>query len=82
MVATMQARITDLERQMQERTAQLYRRSTLKTLKRVTDKVRDSLDEGQILQTAVQELAQGLRVNHCDTALYNADQATATICYE
>ncbi len=83
MVATMQARITDLESQVQERTAQLQQALDFEAmLKRITDKVRDSLDEGQILQTAVQELAQGLRVKRCDTALYNADQTTATICYE
>lgn len=51
-------------------------------LKRITDKVRDSLDESQILQTAVQELGQGLAVNCCDAAIYNAEQTTATICYE
>jgi PAS domain S-box-containing protein len=83
LVATMQARITKLERQVQERTAQLQQALNFEViLKRVTDKVRDSLDEGQILQTAVQELAQGLSINHCDTALYNPDQTTATICYE
>jgi len=51
-------------------------------LKRITDKVRDSLDEDQILQTAVQALGQGLSVLCCDAALYNAEQTTTTICYE
>lgn len=51
-------------------------------LKQITDKVRDSLDEDQILQTAVQALGQGLSVLCCDAALYNADQTTATISYE
>ena len=51
------------------------------TLKRITDKVRDSLDESQILQTAVQELALGLGVSYCSAVLYNLDQASATVCY-
>lgn len=51
-------------------------------LKRITDKVRDSLDEDQILQTAVQALGEGLSVICCDAALYNTEQTTATICYE
>ncbi|MBI4784415.1 MAG: GAF domain-containing protein [Oscillatoriophycideae cyanobacterium NC_groundwater_1537_Pr4_S-0.65um_50_18] len=51
-------------------------------LKRITDKVRDSLDESQILQTAVQELGQGLSVTCCDAALYNIEQTISTICYE
>lgn len=51
-------------------------------LKRITDKVRDSLDEAQILQTVVWELGQGLDVICCDAAIYNAEHTTSTICYE
>lgn len=51
-------------------------------LKRITDKVRDSLDERQILQTVVQALALGLEVDGCDTALYDLEQGTSTVCYE
>jgi len=73
---------TDLERQVQERTAQLQQALDFEALlKRVTDKVRDSLDESQILQTAVQELALGLKVSCCDTTLYDLEQGTATIRY-
>ncbi len=72
-----------LDRQVQERTMQLQQALDFEAmLKRITDKVRDSLDESQILQTAVKELACVLGVNCCDTALYNADQTTATISYE
>ena len=79
----MQRLNTDLEYQVQERTAQLQQALKFEAmLKRVTDKVRDSLDEGQILQSAVQELAQCLRVDRCNTALYNALQTTSTISYE
>lgn len=74
---------TNLERQVQERTAQLQQALKFEAmLKRITDKVRDSLDESQILQTAVQELALGLEVGYCGTALYNLEEATSTICQE
>jgi len=40
----------NLERQVQERTSQLQQASIFEAmLKRITDKVRDSLDESQIL---------------------------------
>ncbi|MDX2240265.1 MAG: GAF domain-containing protein [Leptolyngbyaceae cyanobacterium bins.302] len=72
-----------LEQQVQERTAQLQRALEFESLlKRITDKVRDSLDEDQILQTAVQELALGLGVVCCDVGFYNADKTTCTICNE
>nr|WP_277881871.1 MULTISPECIES: GAF domain-containing sensor histidine kinase [Cyanophyceae] len=51
-------------------------------LKRITDKVRDSLDESQILTTVVRELALGLEVDGCDTALYDLEQGTSTVYYE
>ena len=51
-------------------------------LKRITDKVRDSLDESQILQTAVQELALVLDLDGCNVGWYNFADATSTICYE
>lgn len=74
---------TNLEQQVQERTAQLQQALEFEaTLKRITDKVRDSLDESQILQTAVQELVFVLGVSCCNTALYNLEQGTSTIRYE
>ncbi|MFE1747263.1 GAF domain-containing protein [Coleofasciculus sp. H7-2] len=74
---------TNLEHQVQERTAQLQQALKFEAmLKRITDKVRDSLDESHILQTAVQELAQVLGVKYCDTALYDINGATSTVCYE
>lgn len=72
-----------LEQQVQERTAQLQQaRDFDALLKRITDKVRDNLDESQILQTAVRELAVGLDVTSCDTSLYDLEQQTATTRYE
>lgn len=70
----------DLERQVQERTAQLQKALTFEAmLKRITDKVRDSLDENQILQTATQELASGLGICACGTALYDLDPDSTSI---
>lgn len=72
-----------LEDQVKERTAQLQRALEFEsTLKRITDKVRDSLDEGQILQVAVDELALVLNTDSCNTGLYNLQQNTSTIGYE
>ena len=72
-----------LEAQVQARTAELEQASELEgRLKRITDKVRDSLDEAQILQTVVQQLGLGLGVRWCSAALYDLDRGTSTICYE
>ena len=51
-------------------------------LKRITDKVRDSLDETQILQTTVEEVGLGLGVKRCQVVLYQLEQDTATLQYE
>lgn len=74
---------TNLEAQVQEQTTQLRQALAFEDLLRgMTEKVRDSLDEAQILQTAVQELAIGLAVQGCDVALYDLDNQTATVLYE
>ncbi|MEL6814791.1 MAG: ATP-binding protein [Cyanobacteria bacterium J06598_3] len=52
------------------------------TLKRITDRVRDSLDEQQILQTAVEELVEVLKVKAANTALYDLEEGTSTVYYE
>ncbi|WP_216351298.1 GAF domain-containing protein [Leptolyngbya sp. 'hensonii'] len=73
---------TILEQQVEERTSQLKRALQYEAmLKRITDKVRDSLDENQILQTAVEELVQGLEVYGCDTALFDLDQDTVVVAH-
>ncbi len=72
-----------LEQQVQERTAALQRSLDMEALiRRVTNQVRDSLDEAHILRAVVQELATGLSIECCDVCLYNLDSAQATICYE
>lgn len=74
---------TQLELQVEERTQELQKALEFEaTLKRITDKVRSSLDESQILQTAVGELAIGLGMNGCNAALYDLELGTSTICYE
>jgi PAS domain S-box-containing protein len=74
---------SELERQVQERTLELQQALDFEAgLKRITDKVRDSLDESQILQTVVQELAHVFSLICCDTALYDLDLGTSTVHYE
>lgn len=73
----------NLEAQVQERTTQLERSLHYEAmLKRITDSVRDSLDEDQILQNAVQELAIGLDVGGCDAGIYDLEQQVSLIRYE
>lgn len=72
-----------LEEQVDQRSEQL--RTALEfeaTLKRITDRVRDSLDQKQILLTAVQELTEALGAKGSNTALYDLEQGTSTIYYE
>ncbi len=51
-------------------------------LKRVTDKVRDSLDETQILKTIVEELATLLQLEYCETGIYDLASQTCTIAHD
>jgi signal transduction histidine kinase len=81
--AALQQLNTNLERQVKERTEQLQQALDFEAmLKRITDKVRDSLDESQILEVVVTELAIVLNIGGCATALYDSDQTTSTISYE
>jgi len=80
----------ELEDRVEQRTAELQERSTqLKqafdfeaTLKRITDHVRDTLDESQILQTVVREVTAVLTAECCSTAIYDLEQSFLTIRYE
>ena len=51
-------------------------------VRQVTERVRDSLDEDQILQTSTQELAKALGVDRCKIELYDSLLTTATVVYE
>lgn len=73
----------DLEQQVQQRTEQLKNALDYESmLKRITDRVRDSLDEKHIVQAAVQELTVILELAGCNAALYDLNQGTSTIHYE
>ncbi len=74
---------SNLECQVRERTQQLQQSLEFAEVsQRITDRVRDSLDERQILQTAVGELVSALKVDYCAAALYNAERTTAVVQYE
>ncbi|MDJ1185041.1 GAF domain-containing sensor histidine kinase [Roseofilum casamattae] len=73
----------ELESLVQERTTQLQQALEFEAmLKRITDKVRDSLDETQIWQTAVRELTEILGIKGCNASLYDLEKGTSTICSE
>ncbi|MGP1385766.1 MAG: PAS domain S-box protein [Thainema sp.] len=72
-----------LEQQVQNRTAQLQQAMHFEALlKRITDRVRDSLNEPQILNTVVQELVHGLGALSCDSGRYDLETQTSIIAYE
>ncbi|BAZ15306.1 GAF sensor signal transduction histidine kinase [Calothrix sp. NIES-4071] len=51
-------------------------------VRRLTEKIRDSLDETQILQTVTEELVKVLKTDSCLIELYDEKLAMATIVYE
>ncbi|MEM9508945.1 MAG: response regulator [Cyanobacteria bacterium P01_E01_bin.35] len=51
-------------------------------VRRITDKVRDSLDEAYCLRIATEELATVLNLSSCQIELYDAQGIKATIAYE
>lgn len=72
-----------LEQRVKARTAELELAYEFEaTLKRITDKVRQSLDEDQIIQTAVQELAQAIGAQGCNASLYDLSQQLTHVRYE
>ena len=52
------------------------------SVRRITDKIRDTLDETYCLRVATQELATVLHLSSCQIELYDAEQKTATIAHE
>ncbi|MEB3356177.1 MAG: PAS domain S-box protein [Synechococcales bacterium] len=74
---------TELEQQVARRTGDLRQMLNFEALlKRITDKVRDSLDETYILQTVVRELAESLVLDCCSTGLYDLATQTVTVQHE
>lgn len=73
----------ELDLQVQERTAQLQKSLEVEAmLKRITDKVRDSLDPNQILETAVRELTKVTGVKFTQVSMYDPKSNSFTIYYE
>lgn len=68
---------------IRQHTGKLYKAITLEsTLRRITDQVREVLDESQLLQTAVQELAVTLGFNYCGATVYHPELLTPQQLYE
>ncbi|ELS02458.1 histidine kinase with GAF domain [Xenococcus sp. PCC 7305] len=72
-----------LELKVQKRTAKLERSFKFESLIRnITEKIRDTLDETQILQTVTQEVREVLKIDRCKIELYDHQQKIGTIVYE
>ena len=72
-----------LEQKVQQRTVQLRQALNFEAIaKGIIERVRDSLDESQILATVVRELVEPLQLNRCQTGIYDLEQATSRITYE
>ncbi|MBW4534714.1 MAG: GAF domain-containing protein [Pleurocapsa minor HA4230-MV1] len=72
-----------LEQKVNQRTAKLQRSIKFETMThKVMKKMRDSLDELQILQTVTQEIGQVLNIDRCKIELYNGDRTKAEVAYE
>ena len=79
-----------LEAEVEQRTAQLQ--STLAKLQQalqseelirsITEAIRDSLDEKQILQTATESLTKGLKIECCQIELYKYHHTTTEVICE
>lgn len=52
------------------------------TLRKIAEKVRDSLDSAQILQRAVTELAIALGISYCDAVVYGPNEQASMIRYQ
>lgn len=73
----------ELEHKVRDRTSELQKSFELQAmLKRITDRIRDSFDEKEILQTAVRELVEVFCLPGGDAALYDIDRQNSTIIYE
>ena len=72
-----------LEQKVQQQTAQLRQALDFEAIaKGIIERVRDSLDESQILATVVRELVKPLQLDRCQTGIYDLEAATSTITHE
>ncbi|HEY9851918.1 MAG TPA: response regulator [Leptolyngbyaceae cyanobacterium] len=68
---------------IRERTTELERSLEFESaLKHITDRVRDSLNEGTVLQTVVQELCWALELGCCNAAIYDLENRLTHVKYE
>jgi PAS domain S-box-containing protein len=74
---------TKLESQVKQRTQSLQQALEFESLlQRISDKVRETLDEAQAIQTAVMELSLVLKTHVCGVSLFDLQAQTSTIYYE
>ena len=72
-----------LEQKVQQRTIQLRQALNFEAIgKTIIERVRDSLDESQILATIVRELVEPLQLDRCQTGIYDLEDSTSQITYE
>ncbi|MCC5660690.1 GAF domain-containing protein [Nostoc sp. XA010] len=72
-----------LQLQKQKHKNQLQQVRNFEALvRRMTEQIRDSLDETQVLQTLTQELAELLNLDRCQIELYSTCQTLVSIAYE
>lgn len=80
---TVQQLNTHLEKLVNVRTTKLQESLNFEALlKRITDKVRDTLDKNQILQVAVEELTLLSVVDCCTASIYDLERGISVIDYE
>jgi len=73
----------NLETQVRQKTAALEQAHQFERLLReITHKLRDHLDEQEILRTVVRELALALNLLCCDTGIYDPTQTFSTVIQE
>ncbi|MEH2403961.1 sensor histidine kinase [Nostoc sp.] len=72
-----------LELQKQKHINQLQQVRNFEALvRRMTEQIRDCLNQPQVLETVTQELAELLNLGRCQIELYNSCQTLVTITYE
>jgi signal transduction histidine kinase len=72
-----------LEYLVERRTAELKQAFNFEALvRKITEKIRDTLDESQVLETASKELAEVLGIEVCKIELYDKEYGQSTIAYE
>ena len=72
-----------LERKVRNRTSELQKAFEFEAfIRRITERIRDSLDETQILHNVTQELGEVLNIERCKIELYDSHQTVAKIAYE